>query len=111
MAIVGQEAQGRVMSPEARWWLLQRSVGDPLPPPHPPKNVGSQAKRIGMTLGISLQSFQIMGSLDTFFRKGSNLEESQQMDHEACISNYSFCALSTITDVPSGNITLSKQSL
>ena len=52
-----------------------------------------------------------MKSLDILFRKSSNLEESQLIDHGACFSNSNFCSLSTVTGFPLGNITLFKQSL
>lgn len=52
--------------------------------------------------GLSFYSFQIIESMNTFFRKGSNLEESLLIDNGAYISNWIFCVLSTITGFAPG---------
>lgn len=49
------------------------SVRDP--PLYYPQKVESYEVRIGMPVGIILQSFQIMLSLGIFFRNGSSLVE------------------------------------
>lgn len=76
-----------------------------------PQKYESQEIKIGIPLGLSFHSLQIMESMDTFFRKSSNLEESQLINNGACTSNLILCVLSTITGFPLGNIIPSKQSL